>query len=161
MWKAYIAQGNKVISKTMDFGRGSIDLGLCKKAAALVFLPLAVFLLSGCEKNDWSQGLKIADEKVGEVFNNFQAVQQDVAINAFNKKPGNEKASSTAISDEQKKQIDNWLDEKGLNRYGEAKNAIYTGGTPLFDEKTGKAIDRYDYIVANHPNILEEIKAKK
>jgi hypothetical protein len=144
----------------MDFVRRSDSREFCKKAAALVFLPLAVFLLAGCEKSDWSQGLKIADQKVGEVFNNFQTAQKDATINMFDKK-SSEKASTTALTDDQKKMIDNWIDEKDLNRYGEAKNAIYTGGTPLFDEKTGKAIDRYDYIIANHPNLLEDLKAKK
>jgi hypothetical protein len=145
----------------MDFGRRLDSCEFCKKAAALVFLPLAVFLLSGCQRTNLTDGLKMADEKVGEIFNNFQSAQQEAAINIFDKKTAESKASSTALTDEQKKQIDNWLDEKGLNRYGEAKNAIYTGGTPLFNEKTGKAIDRYDYIIKNHPNLLEELKVKK
>lgn len=33
----------------------------------------------------------------------------------------------------------------------------YTGGTPLFDEATGTRIDKYDYILRNHPNLLESL----
>jgi hypothetical protein len=29
---------------------------------------------------------------------------------------------------------------------------MYAGGTPLFNEATGKTMDRYDYIVMKHPD---------
>lgn len=165
MPQAHPSQGNQVIiiqKAPMEFGRRPIRLDRFEKAAKLlVLLPLAVFLLAGCEKGDWGGALKETDSKVGEIFNNFQKTQQDAAINIFNKKAVDEKATSSALTDEQKAKIDDWLDEKGFNRYGDSKNAVYTGGTPLFDEKTGKAIDRYDYILSKYPNLLEELKIKK
>ncbi|KAF1790165.1 Proteinase inhibitor I25, cystatin, conserved site [Phytophthora cactorum] len=40
----------------------------------------------------------------------------------------------------------------GFNQYGDAATRMYTGGTPLFDENTGKTKDRYDYIRSHHPD---------
>jgi hypothetical protein len=141
----------------MEFGRRPVQERSIKKAAALVFLPLAVFLLSGCQAAEVVMSLKDIDDKVGEAFNGFQADQQNAAINLFGKKQ-EIIATSTELTEEQKRKIDDWLDEKGLNRYGDDKNAMYKGGTPLFDESTGKAIDRYDYIISRYPNLLEELK---
>lgn len=42
--------------------------------------------------------------------------------------------------------VDSWLKKKGLNEYGDPEGTMYMGGTPLFDEQTGKTIDRLDYI---------------
>jgi hypothetical protein len=30
---------------------------------------------------------------------------------------------------------------------------VYAGGTPLFDERTGRSRDRYDYILERHPEL--------
>jgi uncharacterized membrane protein YvbJ len=56
------------------------------------------------------------------------------------------------ISLEEKQQIENWIIENDLNQYGDSKDAVYIGGTPLFDERTGKSIDKYGYILENHPD---------
>lgn len=55
------------------------------------------------------------------------------------------------IPDQEKLLIDSWLQENNLNQYGDPKDTMYAGGTPLFDERTGERTDRYDYIVKNHP----------
>jgi len=60
-------------------------------------------------------------------------------IGFFILKPGDEKGL-----------IDTWLIENNLNQYGDAKDTVYMGGTPLFDEKTGKTIDKYKYILQRH-----------
>jgi hypothetical protein len=144
----------------MEFGGRPIHIGSLKKAAALPFLLMAVFLLSGCQVKDLGQALESVDDGIGRAFNDFQRDQQSIAINLFDKKAGVNRSTTTAASltDDQKVKIDDWLDKKGLNRYGDDKSAMYKGGTPLFDEATGKAIDRYDYILSRYPNILEEIK---
>jgi len=54
------------------------------------------------------------------------------------------------ISWQEKEQIDIWLVENDLNQYGDPKGTMYTGGTPLFDERTGQGIDKYEYILMNH-----------
>lgn len=52
-----------------------------------------------------------------------------------------------------KRQINYWIHKNGLNSYGDAKNTMYLGGTPLFDEKTGRTIDRYAFILKKHPEL--------
>lgn len=56
------------------------------------------------------------------------------------------------ISRSEKNIIDAWLRANHLNEYGDPQGTIYTGGTPLFDEVTGKKIDRYDYILKKYPS---------
>ena len=56
------------------------------------------------------------------------------------------------ISVEEKEQIENWIITNDLNQYGDAKDTVYIGGTPLFDEQTGQTIDRYEYILSSYPD---------
>lgn len=60
--------------------------------------------------------------------------------------------SNSAISPDEKAQIDIWIEKNDLNFYGDPKDTAYAGGTPLFDESTGTYIDRYEYIMNNHPD---------
>ena len=54
------------------------------------------------------------------------------------------------ISLQEKEQIDAWIEVSDLNQYGDPKETAYAGGTPLFNEATGKTIDRYEYILQRH-----------
>jgi hypothetical protein len=40
-----------------------------------------------------------------------------------------------------------------LNEYGDPKDTMYAGGTPLFNEMTGETVDRYEYILKQHPEL--------
>ncbi len=57
------------------------------------------------------------------------------------------------VDDETKRRIDQFIRERGLNEFGDPKGTVYAGGTPLFNELTGKSIDRYDYILKRHPEL--------
>jgi hypothetical protein len=57
------------------------------------------------------------------------------------------------IDDETKRRIDRWIKEKSLNPYGDPKDTMYAGGTPLFNEATGQTMDRYEYILKRHPEL--------
>jgi len=56
------------------------------------------------------------------------------------------------ISEIEKQQIQSCIEENDLNKYGDPKNTLYPGGTPLFNEGTGETIDLYDYILRKHPD---------
>lgn len=63
------------------------------------------------------------------------------------------KPSEVLLEDlETKHMIDAWLKqhEDTLNPFGDKMGTMYTGGTPLFNERTGKSIDRYQYIINQH-----------
>lgn len=47
---------------------------------------------------------------------------------------------------------DAWLTSHGLNEYGDPQGTSYTGGSPLFDESTGAATDRYLYLQNKFPD---------
>lgn len=59
-----------------------------------------------------------------------------------------------------RRRVDRWIRENGLNRYGDPAGTIYTGGTPLFNERTGQQLDRYEFILARHPELLSDPGAK-
>jgi hypothetical protein len=47
--------------------------------------------------------------------------------------------------------LDGWLRERKLDPYGHPEGTMYTGGTPLFDERTGERKDRVAYVLEGHP----------
>ena len=48
---------------------------------------------------------------------------------------------------------DAWLAAHHLNEYGDPPGTLYAGGTPLFDEKTGKRTDRHQLLYKNQPSL--------
>jgi hypothetical protein len=60
-----------------------------------------------------------------------------------------------SIDDATKQRIDRWIKEKNLNSYGDPKDTVYAGGTPLFDERTGERRDRLEYVYKRHPAARE------
>jgi hypothetical protein len=63
-----------------------------------------------------------------------------------------DESSQTEMDDEKQIEvIDAWLKSHGLNNYGDPEGVMYTGGTPLFDERTGESISRLNYILEKFP----------
>jgi hypothetical protein len=56
------------------------------------------------------------------------------------------------LPENEKSQIEAWLEENNYNQYGDKVDTIYAGGSPLFNESTGKSILLYDYLVQKYPN---------
>jgi hypothetical protein len=61
-----------------------------------------------------------------------------------------------AVSDQMKRKIDAWIQQNGRNPYGDPKDTVYAGGNPLFDERSTKLKDRYEYILAKHPELKDD-----
>lgn len=59
------------------------------------------------------------------------------------------------ISERLKKKIEAWLSAGDRNEYGDPPGTVYAGGTPLFDERTGRNKDRYAYILERHPELAK------
>lgn len=59
---------------------------------------------------------------------------------------------SSSVSPDEKERIDKWIIDENLNAYGDKKGTFYIGGTPLFNEATGKYRNLYDYIIEQHPD---------
>lgn len=60
------------------------------------------------------------------------------------------KTEQQGISHEEKEAIEAWIKKNGFSEYGDPKDTLYTGGTPLFNEATGERIDKYQYVLRNH-----------
>jgi hypothetical protein len=56
-------------------------------------------------------------------------------------------ALSRDVAVDEQARIDAWLEQQQLNEYGDPADTMYAGGSPLFDEKTGKFTERYAHIV--------------
>jgi hypothetical protein len=104
-----------------------------------------IFVLSGCARLDF------VDKKLGEIFFNASS-----SINRIesDKRQEKEAIDPKNLTKEHKARIDAWLKEQDLNRYGDLAGTYYASGTPLFDA-LGKAIERYEYILSNHPDIFK------
>ena len=51
--------------------------------------------------------------------------------------------------------VDRWLKGHGLDDYGNPQGTMYAGGTPTFDETTGKSVDRWTLVMKNRPEALQ------
>ena len=60
-----------------------------------------------------------------------------------------------AMDEATKKRIDRWIKDNHRNPYGDSKDTMYAGGTPLFDERSGKTHDRYEYVLERHPELKQ------
>ena len=50
--------------------------------------------------------------------------------------------------------LDRQLRSKGLNPFGDPEGTVYAGGTPLFDEKSGRSTPREEYLARKHPELV-------
>jgi len=126
------------------------------KSSKLVILLIFVIFISGCQAGGILPKLKSLDEKVGEGLNKIQSNRPGEAVN-FSESKEKKELSGRDLSKEQKEKIDKWLEENNLNRYGDPAETMYAGGTPLSNETTGESVDRYDYILKNHPELSGEL----
>jgi|SRR6267378_360882 hypothetical protein len=60
-------------------------------------------------------------------------------------------ASAKTARAREEKCVDRWLAQRKLDPYGSPEGTMYAGGTPLFNEATGRQIDRLEYIYRKHP----------
>jgi len=66
--------------------------------------------------------------------------------------------SAFDLTEAHKVYVEQWLEKNDFNQYGDPKDTIYTGGSPLFDETTGHSQDRYEYVLKRHPKLAEELQ---
>lgn len=61
------------------------------------------------------------------------------------------------LTEAQKRAIEERIAERGLNQYGDPRGTMYMGGTPLFDEATGRTRDRWEFLADKHPELVREV----
>jgi hypothetical protein len=65
--------------------------------------------------------------------------------------PAQSTGTGLAAGSDETKCVDGWLEQNHLDQYGNKAGTMYMGGTPLFDEASGKTTDRLEYIYQTHP----------
>jgi hypothetical protein len=50
--------------------------------------------------------------------------------------------------------VNRWLQAHGLDDFGSPQGTVYLGGSPLFDEATGRNTTRQAFLAAHHPEAL-------
>lgn len=56
--------------------------------------------------------------------------------------------------------VDAWLAARHLDAFGSPEGGVYAGGTPLFDESTGRARSRVEHVYAMHPEARQACGAR-
>ena len=51
--------------------------------------------------------------------------------------------------------VERWLKGHVLDDYGNPQGTMYAGGTPTFDESTGRSVDRWTLVAKNRPEALQ------
>lgn len=96
-------------------------------------LLLAVVVVAGCKKEPAPDavigGPRVDQKKTDEVI----AAPSDQKT-----------AEESCVSD--------WLKTKKLDEYGSQEGTMYAGGSPLFDEATGKSRNRLELVYDEHPD---------
>ena len=64
-------------------------------------------------------------------------------------------ASRIQLDAKQTECVEKWLQGHGLDDYGNPKGTMYAGGTPTFDEATGRSVDRWTLVAKNRPEALQ------
>jgi len=129
-----------------------------KKINQLALMLIFVFFLSGCENSSIIVKLKALDQRIGQELEKLEKGQPAEILKVEEVKKT--EPVQLILNGETKAKIDDWLKAQSLNRYGDAEGTVYAGGTPLFDETTGEAIDRYEYILKNHPDLPADLNQK-
>lgn len=128
-----------------------------KRSILIIVLLFCLFVFSGCNteeiKKQTLDKLESLDQKVEDKWGSSD--NKGSATSSPEQKEENVQASD--LTPEQKKKIDEWLEENNLNRYGDSREAIYPDGSPLYNEDTGQEMTRFEYILDRYPDILERI----
>lgn len=123
----------------------NIVFGIVKKVLTFILLIIVIVWVLFFRDSQITQD-------ISDFFKNIFSTQMEVEYQPV------KKGESFNASAEVKAQIDAWIRANGYNEYGDPQGTMYIGGTPLFNEQTGETIDRYDYILHQHPGLQSLLK---
>lgn len=154
--KRVIVSGDKILVREVaDDGTASGTIYSLKSAVegGILSVPYVVNYKSGSDMDSSSVTNSLEYKKLNlnsslNAFAGFTIRADRRVVLTF---PGRDViAEGDLLSSEELKKIENWIMQNGLNQYGDPTGTVYAGGTPLVDEKTGRNLDRIDYILSKH-----------
>lgn len=128
-----------------------------KFKALLIFL-LTVITLSGCQAQ-----ISGAKNNIIDWYNQTKdylfKVAKDKALLIKEEKTVEESLieKELILDEEEKRLIDQWLADNNLNQFGDPLDTEYPNDNPLENPETGEVINRYQYILQNHPDLIQEL----
>ena len=114
-----------------------------------VSIALVAIVLFGCDSDGDEAGVTTDDtSRVATSLDSLtrpSSAARDTATTGPIERPN--------VTSIEQQRIDKWLTfyADSLNDYGDPKGTMYAGGTPLFNETSGKPVSKYEYIVVKHP----------
>ena len=128
---------------------------------ALILLAAAVpFLGVSCSKTG---GVNQATDRLGNFFQQNIAKPLSEQIKraqdrTLNFAGGTSESFIKDLTDKEKAAVEEWLTKNKLNQFGDKKDTVYTGGTPLFNEQTSESFNRFEYLFNKFPELKDIIK---
>lgn len=136
------------ISGTIYSLKSAIENGIVSDAYVVSYKSA-----SGTDSSSVTNSLeykKLALDSILNAFAGFTIRAEKKVVITF---PGRDIiAPGDLLSSEESHKIESWIIKNGLNQFGDSVGTVYAGGTPLIDEKTGRVLDRLDYILTKHPD---------
>ena len=127
-----------------------------QKCTIFVLLFLLVGVVSGCSLSFEKWGKK-ADEVIEENVDKEKIEKKVEKAKEYGLNKFDELVKDMEAFDMQK--IDQWVEDNNLNEYGDEIDKIYKKGSPLI-EAPGKVKGKYEYILEQHPDLIDELKLK-
>jgi hypothetical protein len=126
------------------------------RSMIFVLPVLLVLVISGCSLNFEKAGQKL-DQFLEKHVDKEKLEKKAEELKETGKKKYDELVRDLAAFDMQK--IDEWVEKNHLNQYGDKIDTVYEKGSPLLDA-AGQIKNKYEYILENHPELIEELKLK-
>lgn len=117
---------------------------LVKLLAVVIALP---FLGASCNRDEAAKWWQ--EQVAAKIQARFKSAQER-ALNVIDDTSRNVIKN---LTEAQKKAIEDWLAKNKLNKYGDPKPTVYSGGTPLFNEQTGASANRYEFLFNKFPEL--------
>ena len=110
-------------------------------------LLVSVLAAAACRPSSSHQASSPAQAPSAPVAARPQAAAERAPAPASSAAPG--------LDAKQTECVENWLKGHGLDDFGNPQGTMYAGGTPTFDEATGRTLDRWSLVVKNRPEALQ------
>lgn len=131
--------GDKPVGPTLEEEKPRIEAWIAHKGLNYVGDPKDMV---------YPGGSPLFDEANGEARDRYEYIRSNHRDRPWN---DIDPAWLTEFATGEEALFRQWAQKQGLNQYGDSGDMMYAGGTPLFDERTGKSIPLASYVLVKYP----------